>query len=102
MYSINVFHTDVEDGEMHASVAQRIEQEPSNLLVGGSIPSWGTCTHERRSLKLRERRSLLVLIPRDHLRILANRCVPLFLHRVRVFTRVQHVLHNAFFIGSDP
>lgn len=25
-----------------ASVAQRIEQEPSNLLVGGSIPSRGT------------------------------------------------------------
>lgn len=25
-----------------ASVAQRIEQEPSNLLVAGSIPAWGT------------------------------------------------------------
>ena len=44
MYSINVFHTDIEDSEMHASVAQRIEQEPSNLLVGGSIPSWGAVT----------------------------------------------------------
>ena len=36
-----------------------IEQEPSNLLVGGSIPSWGTRTHERRSRILRERRSCL-------------------------------------------
>ena len=26
----------------HAPVAQWIEQEPSNLLVGGSTPSWGT------------------------------------------------------------
>gem|GEM_PF-3863416 len=60
MYSINVFHTDIEDSEMHASVAQRIEQEPSNLLVGGSIPSWGTRTHERAPLPRHDRRAVLV------------------------------------------
>ena len=61
MYSINVFHTDIEDSEMHASVAQRIEQEPSNLLVGGSIPSWGTRKHKRRSPH--SEGTALVLVP---------------------------------------
>jgi hypothetical protein len=40
--NVNFLRHRISAPDRHASVAQGIEQRPSNPPVGGSIPSWGT------------------------------------------------------------